>query len=66
MDSLYVRYPPLTGMNKGDTNDAPVLNTDIGATVMEIMTVGIIALGDCLGPNVLKGLAIVTGRLNDR
>ncbi|XRB18492.1 hypothetical protein RI054_18g83380 [Pseudoscourfieldia marina] len=34
---LYVRYPPLTGMNKGDTNDAPVLNTDIGATVMDII-----------------------------
>ena len=27
--------------------------------------VGITALSDCLGPNVLKGLNIVTGQLND-
>ena len=27
--------------------------------------VGITALSDCLGPNVLKGLKIVTGQLND-
>ena len=30
-----------------------------------VMIVGITALADCLGPNVLKGLTIVMGRSND-
>ena len=31
-----------------------------------VMIVGIIALADCLGPKVLNGLMIETGKLNER
>ena len=37
----------------------------IGIMFGIISIVGIIALADCLGPYVLKGLTIVTGKLKD-